>query len=109
MQFCKRNASMDINSSSRTFGAPLYLRGGNYASPSSRNISLNYAETAIDSALNTLGYVPSLVNYTVACPVQNKENKNTTKTCSDRWLPSCPVSLLQKFQMRHRTWGKWIG
>ena len=41
-----------------------------------------------------------LVNYTVASP-EFTQRKNKTKTCSDYWFPSRPVSLLQKFQMRH--------
>ena len=50
---------MDIYSSSPTFGAQLILRGGNYASPLSRDISLliKSANTATDFALNTLAYV----------------------------------------------------
>ena len=72
------------------------------------SVSTLYESTAEhpapDVATDTL--VPSHENYTVACPAQNKENKNKEqktkrKTCSDRWLPSCPVSFLQKFQMRH--------
>lgn len=38
------------------------------------------------------------VNYTVASP-EFIQRKNKTKTCSDYWFPSRPVSLLQKFQI----------
>ena len=40
------------------------------------------------------------VNYTVASP-EFIQRKNKTKTCSDYWFPSRPVSLLQKFQKKH--------
>ena len=58
MLFSKR-MSMDIYSSSPTFGAQLKLRGGNCASLSSRDISLliKSVNTATDFALNTLAYV----------------------------------------------------
>ena len=50
---------MDIYSPSRTFGAQIEQRSGNYASVSSRDISLiiKSAKTAFDYAFSTLASV----------------------------------------------------